>query len=88
MEIMEREVSYSYIPSDVQIAIDTILSYCYHVNLEKQILSRRMGAIEKLARDSEIDADEKATHENTFRNESARLRQIVAQDADSKGAEE
>lgn len=76
-DVLKREINHAYIPQDVQVAIDTILSYAYTVNLENQVLRRRLEDAKRLLDDSEIDKEIVATHMNTEASESTRLRKIV-----------
>lgn len=76
-DVLKREINHSYIPQDVQVAIDTILSYAYTINLENQVLRRRLEDAKRLLDDREIDKEVVATHTNTVASESTRIRKIV-----------
>lgn len=81
MEIMQREVACSYIPQDVQAAIDTILSYCYRINLENQVITKRLGEINKYAAPDGVEEEIARTHKNTYMTESKRLEEIIAHES-------
>lgn len=76
-DVLKREINHSYIPQDVQAAIDTILSYAYTINLENQVLRRRLEDAHRILDDREIDNEIVATHKNTEALESTRIRKIV-----------
>ena len=76
-DVLKREISHAYIPQDVQVAIDTILSYAYTINLENQVLRRRLEDAKRLLDDREIDKEIVATHMNTEASESIRIRKIA-----------
>ena len=76
-DVIKREINHTYIPQDVQVAIDTILSYAYTTTLENQVLRRRLEDARRLLDDREIDEEIVATHMNTEASESTRLRKIV-----------
>jgi hypothetical protein len=86
MEIIDREVCISYIPQDVQSAIDTILSWGYTVNLENQILRQRIKEIQTFISEIEIDKAVEATHKNATMATAERVRVIMAQSKAKKGA--
>ena len=86
MEIIEREAFHSYIPQDVQNAIDTILSFCYTVNLENKVLNRRIAEILRLVGANEINAEIKSTHCGTVKQESSRLTEIINHSTTEGGA--
>lgn len=77
MEIIDREVFISYIPQDVQSAIDTILSWGYAINLENQILRQRLQEVQSFISDSEIDKAVEATHKNTEAATAERVRVMI-----------
>lgn len=76
-DMLKREVEHTYIPQDMQSAIDTISSYAYTLNLENQVLRRRLEEARRLLDDREIEKEIAATHMNTEASESARIRKIV-----------
>ena len=76
-DILKREINHAYLPQDVQVAIDTILSYAYTINLENQVLRRRLEDAKRLLDDREIDEEIVATHMNTEASESTRICKIA-----------
>lgn len=86
MEIIDREISISHVPQDVQSAIDTILSWGYAVNLENQILRQRIKEIQKFISESEIDEAVEATHKNTKAATAERVRVMITRSKAKKGA--
>ena len=76
-DVLMREIKQSYIPQDVQVAIDTILSYAYTINLENQVLRRRLEDAHRILDDREIDEEIVATHKDIEASESTRIRKIV-----------
>lgn len=87
MEIMQREVQRSYVPQDVQVALDTILSYCYHVNLENQILTKRLDDITKFASPEERENAIALAHKTTYDSESKRISAILTRSKKGEGSE-
>jgi hypothetical protein len=77
MEIIDREVSISYVPQDVQSAFDTILSWGYAVQLENQILRQRLEEVQSFISESEIDKAVEATHKNTKAAIAERVRVMI-----------
>ena len=88
MEIIQREVSLSHIPSRVGNAIDEIISCVYHLMLENQILRRRISEAEKLVCDNSIQGEMELTHDNTMKNESERMREILTREKPAVTREE
>ena len=76
-DILKREINHAYIPQDVQVAIDTILSYAYTITLENQVLRRRLEDAKRLLDDREIDKEIVATHMNTEASASTRICKIA-----------
>ena len=76
-DILKREINHAYIPQDVQVAIDTILSYAYEITLENQVLRRRLEYVKVFINEREIDKEIAATHRDTETSESTRIRKIV-----------
>ncbi len=76
-DVIMREIKHTYVPQDVQVAIETILSYAYTLNLENQVLRRRLDEAHRFLDDSEIDKEIVATHKNTEASESARILKII-----------
>ena len=76
-DVLKREINHAYIPQDVQSAIDTILSYAYTLNLENQVLRRRLEDAKQLLDDREIDREIVATNKNTEASESIRISKIA-----------
>jgi hypothetical protein len=77
MEIIDREVSISYVPQDVQSAFDTILSWGYAVQLENQIIRQRLEEVQSFISESEIDKAVEATHKNTKAAIAERVRVMI-----------
>lgn len=86
MEIIDREVSISYVPQDVQSAVDTILTWGYSINLENQILRQRIKEIQAIIDESEIDKAVEATHKNTKAATAERVRVMITQSKAKEGA--
>ena len=76
-DVLKREINHSYIPQDVQVAIDTILSYAYSLTLENQVLRRRIEDTKRLLDDHEIDKEIVATHKNTIESEPIHISKIA-----------
>lgn len=76
-DVLKREINHAYIPQDVQAAIDTILSYAYTITLENQVLRRRLEYVKVFINEREIDKEIAATHRDTERSESTRIREII-----------
>ena len=85
MEIIDREISISHVPQDVQSAIDVILSWGYSVHLENQILRQRIKEIQSFISESEIDKAVEATHKNTKAATAERVRVMITQSKAKKG---
>lgn len=86
MEIIDREVSISHVPQDVQSAIDTILSWGYAVQLENQILRHRLEEIRMSTSESEINEAIKTTHRNTKVATAERMRVMITRTEAEEGA--
>ena len=78
-DVIKREINHAYIPQDVQVAIDTILSYAYTITLENQVLRRRLEDAKRLLDDREIDKEIVETHMNTEASESMRISKIASE---------
>ena len=76
-DVLKREINHAYIAQDVRAAIDTILSYAYALNLENQVLRRRLDETRRFLDDREICKEIVATHANTEASASTRIRKIV-----------
>jgi len=87
-DVLMREIKQSHIPQDVQVAIDTLLSWGYTVNLENQILRERLDEVRRLLNDREIEEAIVATHKGTVSSESARIRELVNGDMNPSMANE